>query len=131
VTQRPFRRYSKQKDGKTPGEPYAGYSLTGQICPSKESNAGGSQYEVPCGWNHDHDCHYATVKKNEFGEYAPCPHRQEPEADEVVIFNPKQILPRASLHFQRRKKTILFVGQNCQSLLESTSAVNLDSHRQT
>ena len=118
VTQRPFRTFSKAKDGTT-GVIYGKYSLTGEDC-----IPGG-----PCGWNHDHDCHYATVKKNEYGEFAPCPHRQEPEADEVVIFNSEQILPRASVQFQRRKKTILFIGPNCQSLLESASE-NLDSHRQ-
>jgi hypothetical protein len=50
-----------------------------------------------------HDSHYVTVKKNQFTQqYFPCPVRQQPEFDEIVIFKPERILPTAYVSFQRR-----------------------------
>jgi hypothetical protein len=50
-----------------------------------------------------HDCHYVTVKKHPgSGQYFPCPLRQQPDFDEIVVFNAKRILASASITFQRR-----------------------------
>jgi hypothetical protein len=50
-----------------------------------------------------HDSHYVTVKKNpHVGHYFPCPVRQQPEFDEIVVFKPERILPTAYVSFQRR-----------------------------
>jgi hypothetical protein len=49
-----------------------------------------------------HDCHYVTVKMNSSGKYFPCPVRQQPDYDEIVVFNAKRILASASITFQRR-----------------------------
>ena len=38
-----------------------------------------------------HDSHYVTVRKK--GEYFPCPPREQPDFDEVVVFNPACVLP--------------------------------------
>ena len=50
-----------------------------------------------------HDCHYVTVKMHPgSGQYFPCPLRQQPDFDEIVVFNAKRILASASITFQRR-----------------------------
>ena len=50
-----------------------------------------------------HDCHYVTVKMHAgAGQYFPCPVRQQPDFDEIVVFNAKRILASASITFQRR-----------------------------
>jgi hypothetical protein len=50
-----------------------------------------------------HDCHYVTVKMHPgAGQYFPCPVRQQPDFDEIVVFNAKRILASASITFQRR-----------------------------
>lgn len=50
-----------------------------------------------------HDSHYVTVKMHpEAGQYFPCPLRQQPDFDEIVVFNPDRILPAAYVTFQRR-----------------------------
>jgi len=50
-----------------------------------------------------HDSHYVTVKMHpKAGQYFPCPVRQQPDFDEIVVFNPDRILPAAYVTFQRR-----------------------------
>ncbi len=50
-----------------------------------------------------HDCHYATVKMHpKAGQYFPCPLRQQPDFDEIVVFKPERILPAAYVTFERR-----------------------------
>ena len=57
-----------------------------------------------------HDSHYVTVKLHpDAGQFFPCPLRQAPDFDEVVVFNPKRILPAAYVSFQRRRKTLLWL----------------------
>jgi hypothetical protein len=63
---------------------------------------------VACGFSssggvHSHDCHYVTVKMHsDSGQYFPCPVRQQPDYDEIVVFNPNRILASAYVDFQRR-----------------------------
>ena len=54
-----------------------------------------------------HDSHYVTVRKK--GEYYPCPPREQPDFDEVVVFNPAVVLPAASFEFKRRRRTLLWL----------------------
>ena len=43
--------------------------------------------------------HYVTVRKNQ-GDYIPCnPEEVDPEFDEIIIFNPDQILPRYLVYY--------------------------------
>jgi hypothetical protein len=50
-----------------------------------------------------HDCHYVTVAKHpNCGQYFPCPARQHPDFDEIVMFNPERVLASACVTFQRR-----------------------------
>ena len=50
-----------------------------------------------------HDSHYVTVKKHpQAGQYFPCPLRQQPDFDEVVVFKRDRILPSACVMFARR-----------------------------
>jgi hypothetical protein len=50
-----------------------------------------------------HDCHYVTVAKHpDCGQYFPCPARQHPDFDEIVMFNPDRVLASACVTFQRR-----------------------------
>jgi hypothetical protein len=50
-----------------------------------------------------HDSHYVTVKLHpKAGQYFPCPLRQEPDFDEIVVFNTNRILPAAYVTFHRR-----------------------------
>jgi hypothetical protein len=54
-----------------------------------------------------HDSHYIAVRKK--GEYYPCPPREQPDFDEVVVFNPTNVLPVASFEFKRRRCTLLWL----------------------
>ena len=54
-----------------------------------------------------HDSHYVTVRKK--GEYYPCPPREQPDFDEVVVFNPAVVLPAAAFEFKRRRRTLLWL----------------------
>ena len=50
-----------------------------------------------------HDSHYVTVKMHEKArQYFPCPLRQQPDFDEIVMFKSERILPTAYVSFQRR-----------------------------
>jgi hypothetical protein len=68
----------------------------------------GKSCGVACGFSscdgvHSHDCHYVTVKMHsDSGQYFPCPVRQQPDYDEIVVFNPNRILASAYVDFQRR-----------------------------
>jgi hypothetical protein len=58
-----------------------------------------------------HDSHYVTVKLNpESSQFFPCPLRQVPDFDEIVVFESKRILPAAYVSFQRRHKTLLWLA---------------------
>jgi hypothetical protein len=57
-----------------------------------------------------HDSHYVTVKLHpESGQFFPCPERQAPDFDEVVVFNANRILPAAYVSFKRRRCTLLWL----------------------
>jgi hypothetical protein len=63
-----------------------------------------------------HDSHYVTVKKHpEAKQYYPCPRRQQPDFDEIVVFKPQRIIPTAFVSFQRRRKTLLWLDDNPES----------------
>ncbi len=50
-----------------------------------------------------HDCHYVTVKMHSAcAQYFPCPMRQQPDFDEIVVFKRNRIMASASIDFQRR-----------------------------
>jgi hypothetical protein len=50
-----------------------------------------------------HDCHYVTVKMHPgSGQYFPCPVRQQPDFDEIVLFKRNRIMASASIDFHRR-----------------------------
>lgn len=54
-----------------------------------------------------HDSHYVTVRKST--DYYPCPPREVPDFDEVVVFNPANVLPAASFEFVRRRRVLLWL----------------------
>jgi hypothetical protein len=89
-------------------------SLLGKPCgPDSACNNQGSNA---------HDSHYVTVKLNpESGQFLPCPARQEPDFDEIVVFEPKRILPAAYVSFQRRRKTLLWLA--CDDDLELVKSI--------
>jgi hypothetical protein len=41
--------------------------------------------------------------------YHPCPPREQPDFDEVVVFNPANVLPAASFEFKRRRRVLLWL----------------------
>jgi hypothetical protein len=41
--------------------------------------------------------------------YYPCPPREQPDFDEVVVFNPANVLPVASFEFKRRRRVLLWL----------------------
>ena len=68
--------------------------------------------DSPCSnkGHNSHDSHYVTVKLHpESGQFFPCPERQAPDFDEVVVFNPNRILPAAYVSFKRRRRTLLWL----------------------
>ncbi len=92
----------------TPFEPpdyrrVAAASLCGKPCGA----------HAPC-HNHGsgaHGSHYVTVKLHpESNQFFPCPERQEPDFDEIVMFNAERILPAAVVSFKRRRKTLLWLA---------------------
>ncbi len=89
-------------------------SLFGQPCsPHSSCNNQGSNA---------HDSHYATVKLNPHSnQFFPCPLRQVPDFDEIVVFEPKRILPAAYVSFQRRRKTLLWLA--CDDDLEAVKSI--------
>ena len=77
-------------------------------CPDS-SLEGRSCHDEPhrCCGPDSHDSHYVTVRKNV--DYFPCPPREQPDFDEVVVFNPANVLPAASFEFKRRRRTLLWL----------------------
>jgi len=75
--------------------------------PSKDSPCG-KTCGASCGFSSSggidsHDSHYVTVKMHpKAGQYFPCPARQQPDFDEIVVFKADRILPVAYVSFQRR-----------------------------
>jgi hypothetical protein len=68
--------------------------------------------QSPCGGGIGrHDSHYACVKLQN-GQYYPCPAREQPDYDEIVVFNPNAVLPVASFEFKRRRRTLLWADAN-------------------
>jgi len=76
--------------------------------PPAASSPCGKTCGAACGFSSSggidsHDSHYVTVKMHpEAGQYFPCPVRQQPDFDEIVVFNPHRILPAAYVSFLRR-----------------------------
>ena len=76
--------------------------------PPSPSSPCGKVCGAACGFSSSsgidsHDSHYVTVKMHpKAGQYFPCPLRQQPDFDEIVVFNPDRILPVAYVTFQRR-----------------------------
>jgi len=68
-----------------------------------------------CGGTGTHDSHYVVVKQDRNGKFLPCPDRQEPEYDEIVVFKPERILPTASVNYCRRRKTLLWLDDDPNS----------------
>jgi hypothetical protein len=46
------------------------------------------------------------------GDYYPCSPREQPDFDEVVVFNPSNVLPAASFEFKRRRRTLLWLDDH-------------------
>jgi hypothetical protein len=57
-----------------------------------------------------------TVRKK--GDYYPCPPREQPDFDEVVVFNPTNVLPAASFEFKRRRRTLLWLDDHPENNME-------------
>ena len=76
--------------------------------PSTASSLCGKTCGAACGFSSSggmdsHDSHYATVKLHpKAGQYFPCPVRQQPDFDEILLFKGERILPAAYATFQRR-----------------------------
>jgi hypothetical protein len=93
------------------GQPYP---VTENPFDSRESLLGRSCGDR-CGGTDTHDSHYVVVKQDINGKFVPCPDRQEPEYDELVVFKPERILPTASVNFCRRRKTLLWLDDDPNS----------------
>ena len=66
-----------------------------------------------CGGTGRHDSHYVCVKAK--GMYLPCPAREQPDYDEIVVFNPNAVLPVAAVEFKRRRRTLLWLDDTPQN----------------
>ena len=71
--------------------------LMGQPCNERSPCKGGPDR---------HDSHYVCVKAP---HYIPCGAREEPDFDEIVLFNPVAVLPMVAVEFTRRLKTVLWL----------------------
>jgi hypothetical protein len=112
-------------------------SLYGRRCGERCSCFSGSSFDgVP-----NHDCHFASVKlqtvKGNPGaskSFYPCPLRQEPEYDEIVLFKSERVCPVAHVSFTRRCVRLfacscLFVRAVCLWRLFSAICCAWWSHR--
>ena len=73
------------------------------IGPPAASSLCGKACGAACGGIESHDSHYVTVKMHPYAhQYFPCPLRQQPDFDEIVVFKPERILPAAYVVFERR-----------------------------
>jgi hypothetical protein len=76
--------------------------------PPAASSPCGKACGAACGFNSSggidsHDSHYITVKMHpKAGQYFPCPVRQQPDFDEILVFKGERILPAAYATFKRR-----------------------------
>ena len=76
--------------------------------PPAASSPCGKACGAACGFNSSggidsHDSHYITVKMHpKAGQYFPCPVRQQPDFDELLVFKGERILPAAYATFKRR-----------------------------
>ncbi len=70
-----------------------------------------NEQSLCCGGAGRHDSHYVSVKLQGQppGQFLPCPAREQPDYDEIVIFNPDAMLPIAAFEFKRRRRTLLWV----------------------
>jgi hypothetical protein len=90
VTQDPFSPPDYTRGAPSPSSP------CGKVCGAACGFSSSSGID-------SHDSHYVTVKMHpQAGQYFPCPVRQQPDFDEIVVFNPDRILPVAYVTFQRR-----------------------------
>jgi hypothetical protein len=100
--------------------PFAPSNLCGKPCaPDSACHNQGSN---------SHDSHYVTVKLNpETKQFLPCPYRQVPDFDEIVMFNAKRILPAAYVSFKRRRKTLLWLAcdEDSQQVMRILERMNV------
>jgi len=81
--------------------------LKGQPC---------NEQSACCGGAGRHDSHYACVKFDGiYGQYLPCPPREQPDYDEIVVFNSDVVLPVAAFEFKRRRRTLLWLDDSPQN----------------
>jgi hypothetical protein len=112
-------------------------SLYGRRCGERCSCFSGSSSDgVP-----NHDCHFASVKLQPVKgnpvaslSFYPCPLRQEPEYDEIVLFKSERVCPVAHVSFTRRCVRLfacscLFVRAVCVWRLFSAICHAWRSHR--
>jgi len=76
--------------------------LRGQPCTAQAPCCGGAGH---------HDSHYVCVK-SKANTFLPCPAREQPDFDEIVLFNRDAVLPIASVEFMRRRRTLLWLDAN-------------------
>lgn len=67
-----------------------------------------------CGGSGHHDSHYVSVKRRG-SAYYPCRSREEPDYDEIVVFNTHDVLPVALFEFKRRRRTLLWLDDSYSS----------------
>lgn len=83
--------------------------LLGRVYPVVESPLSEEKL-VGASVKKDYDSHYIIIEKtNKF----PCPLDKQPDFDEIVVFNPSQILPRYIVYYQVQKEAL---GQSNYSL---------------
>jgi hypothetical protein len=76
--------------------------------PPAASSPCGKACGAACGFSSSggmdsHDSHYVTVKMHpKAGQYFPCPFRQQPDFDEILVFRQERILPVVYASFKRR-----------------------------
>jgi hypothetical protein len=87
-----------------PGPPVNRTPLDGQPC----------NQQSPCGGGAGrHDSHYVSIKFD--GQYFPCSPREQPDYDEIVVFNSDAVLPVAAFEFKRRRRTLLWLDDSPQN----------------
>ncbi len=101
VTQHPFPKPATHQRALHAQANALDNGLLGRCC--------GEQPHRCCGPD-SHDSHYVTVRKK--NEFYPCPPREQPDFDEVVVFDPTNVLPAASFEFKRRRRTLLWLDDH-------------------
>jgi hypothetical protein len=93
------------------GRPFPVTEIGGKSTPLQGKHC--NEHSLCCGGSGRHDSHYVSVKRRG-SSYYPCRSREQPDYDEIVVFNTHDVLPVAVFEFKRRRRALLWLDDSKQ-----------------